>query len=79
MKWRFPGGRIAESVDPDSSEGAIVQNATSRKVQIKKRLSDNGDEFRGELSETQDQGCNKKSTEDLQNLQLVELWIFHTK
>ena len=78
MKWRFPGGRIAESVDPDSSEGAIVQNAT-RKVQIKKRLSDNGDELRGELSETPDQGCNKKSTEDLQNLRLVELWMFHTK
>ena len=29
MKWRFPGGGIAESVDPDSSEGAIVQNEES--------------------------------------------------
>ena len=53
-----------------------VQLCKMRKVQIKKRLSDNGDELRGELSETPDQGCNKKSTEDLQNLQLVELWIF---
>ena len=56
-----------------------VQLCKMRKVQIKKRLSDNGDELRGELSETPDQGCNKKSTEDLQNLQLVELWMFHTK
>ena len=41
-----------------------VQLCKMRKVQIKKRLSDNGDEFRGELSETPDQGCNTKSTEE---------------